>query len=998
MATALRLGRKGGKVSSSPAVAPQVVSPGSAVSPASLQTPGENTTIISDPNAAHPFDPDHLLGNVKKSTTSETNVLQFDVDAIQHICKGVIVGRMKQVRTTTRQPQARKTEVMGKLKNALMAQTTGPILPKRALGMDKFIDHNIVVARKSQEALILAVALSTMTRESKVLVVVPKYFEVNPVKTYLNSLEVAGKKAVVGEFCGQTFEGIASTPLWVTSAEMALLYLTKLHNIAPFTHVVVPGLTNTTPLLSCFVRALGKWMLNNNSCSQSARLVLTPERTNHSEIEKMFEGLKIAFLVNEVLQATEFSYGETCALVGKEMMEIEKDSTGNFPGPTKRLIDYVAQVAAEVVGEIIRESTEPQVIVIFTAEAREALTALQNMHLESCAVYSGLKSTEETTDTRHRVYVLNHVRHILDADIEYTMVLDMGTIRRATVQHKSESFMASSTTEWMTRTERAERLSLLDGKEENCYFTLYPDAVAAAFRENVNSTPDLFSVEDAFLQCARLNLAMNEVISYLPHISPDTVEQVMHNLAEKCMIAHAQNLAITFMGEMAARLPVELDIASFIIGGCNVGLGEAALAIGSVAALPFRSTTPLTYDSNRWNECTMQSREKYGDGIARHSDLLADTLVFIEWLKLRARGESTSAFLDEILVQEFKFTKIEGLMNYMREQLTNYLHLDRFNTLASLENVTISVKENTTIFLLLESVALARRAAFIRDAGHLNEKDRYASMAFVRTSKRLVSHTFIPSSIKWDTGRTLIPVILKNSTTILAGLFSLVHTPYFFASLLLLYPQVEYSSPFATEKGNNVYFGVLCNQQMKRFTVPIEEAVQILDFREKVNIALGCMQALRTLPHPVSRTKFALLLKERDRLFDLDRLQKDIRRQLLELVTELTVMEHQGSFETFDTHCIAPKELFPISEVPAMDVAMLRRFADQTLWDQPQLPHTAHTPASMEIGGAGVTTPMDVVMPAAPACVYEDDDDDVEIIQESYFMQHGPLIESDDED
>ncbi|EAN85024.1 hypothetical protein C3747_71g105 [Trypanosoma cruzi] len=994
MATALRHGRKGGKVTSSPAIAPKVLTPGSAMSPASLQAFGEGTTIISDPNAAHPFDPDAITNVVKKPTTTEANVLQFDMEAIQHIGKGIMVGRTKQVRTTTRQPQVSNVEALLKLGNAFTAQKDMLVSPKNPVGLEKITDNNVVVVHRPQEALTLAVALSTLVPQAKVLVVVPKYFEVSSVKTYLSSLVVDGEKAATGEFCGQTFEGTESTPLWVTSAEMALLYLTKLQSMAPFSHVVVPGFFNTTQLLSFFVKAFGQWLRSRTDSSCSVRLVLTPERTDRSEIEGMFQDLKVAFIEKAVEHVTEFSYGETCALVEKEMMEMEKDGSGIFPPPTRRLIDYTAKVSAEVVSCIVRENEKPQAIVVFTAEAREVLVALQEAHIENCAIYSGLQGTEETEKTKHRVYVMNHVRHALDMDNEYTMVLDIGTIRRPAAQHRSESFMAASTTEWETKVERAERLSLLEGKKGCCYFSLYPEDVSAAFHEDAKSFPDVFSVEDAFVHCARLNLPMGEVAALLPAIPTETAEQVMHNLAEKCVIASPQSLAMTFLGEMTARLPVDLDIASFIIGGCNVGLGEAAVAIGSVAALPFRSITPLTYSSVPWNEATTWSREKYAGDIARHSDLLADTLVFIEWLKLRARGESTAEFLNTILVQEFKFVKIEGLMKYIREQLTNYLFLDRFDTLELLEEVSTSVQENSTIFLFLQAVALARRAAFIRDAGHLNEKDRYASMAFVRTSKRLMPHNYIPSSIKWDTGRILIPVILKNSTNILAGLFSLIHTPYFFASLLLLYPYVEYSKPVITDKGRVVYFGVSCNRQMKRFMVSIEEAAQILDFREKINLALSCMQALRTLSHPISKTKFLLILKKHDRLFDVERLHKNIRSQLLEIVTELNVTEHQGSFETFATHCTAPKELLPMTDTPAMDVSVLRRFVDGTLWDSLPTPGSVVKPRAASFAGTPST------LPSAPLISTndEDDDEEVEIIQDSYFMRHGPLIEDDDDD
>ncbi|RNF01294.1 ATP-dependent RNA helicase [Trypanosoma rangeli] len=993
MATVLRHGRKGGKVSSSPAVGPRAITPGSAMSPVSLQAGGEGTTIISDLSAAHPFDPDAIANVAKKASTSEANVLQFDMEAIQHIGKGVMVGRTKQVRTTTRQPQVRTTEAVLKLRNTIGEQKTTPESLTHPLALEKLTDHDVLVVHTPRDAMVSAVSLSMSKQHPKVLVVVPKYFEVTPVRRYLTNLTINNLRVMAGEFCGQTFQGFQSDYLWVTSAEMALLCLTKLQSMAPFSYVVVPGHLGTSQLVSCFVKAFAQWMLSGAASTQFVRLVVTSDRRDQNEFQGMFGRLRVAFDQDPVKRVTEFSYGETCALVEKEMMEMEQDGSGTFPPPTKRLIDYTAKLSADVVQCIIKGNEKPQVIAVFTAEARNVLIALQEAHLEDCAIYSGFQNTEDTTNAKHRVCVMNHVRHALGVDDDCTMVIDMGTIRRPAAQHKSESFMAASTTEWETKVERAGRLSLLERRQGCCYFALYPDEVSAAFSEDATSLPDVFDVEDAFVHCARLNIPKREVAALLPAVPAETAEHVLHNLAEKSIISSTQDFAITFVGEVASRLPVDLDIASFIIGGCNLGLGEAALAIGSVAALPFRSITPLTCSSASWDEFTNRSRDQYADEIAPQSDLLADTLVFLEWLTLRIKGESTTWFLEETLIQEFRLINIENLMKYMREQLKNYVFLDRVNTPESLINVASAIRGKTTILLLLASVALARRTAFIRDAGHLNEKDRYASMAFVRTSKRVVPHTYIPSSIKWETGKIMVPVILKNSTNILAGVFSLIHAPYFFASLLLLYPSVEYSKPVIKDNATVVYFGVSCNRQMKRFVVSIEDAVRILDFRDNINLALGCMQALRTSTPPISRITFSLSLKSFDRHFDIGQLHKDICSQLLELVNVLKVTEYQGSFETYVTHCTAPRELLPKADIPAHDEEVLRWFVDGTVWEKLRTPSSAvmQTSSSFEDG------PQWLDGVSIFAANYDDYYDDVEIMSDSYFMCHGPLIEDDDD-
>nr|CCC93090.1 conserved hypothetical protein [Trypanosoma congolense IL3000] len=877
------------------------------------------------------------------------------------------------------------------MSEALSAQRSS--VPQQEFGvvLDKLFEFNITATGRSQENLLLAATVSANVQGACVLVVVSKYFEISHVKSHLQNLLKKEKDVSVGVVCGQTFEGSKETRLWVTSADVALLYISKLRTIAPFTHIFVPCCLDAAPLLPCFVNYISRWMASDAPHSKSVRLVVTTERDQSKRVETAIGGAKVPFLIENAVHPVQFSFSEVCSIIGKEMMEMDKDASGKFPSPPKRLIEYTAQLAAELVRYITAKSHTSQVIIIFTADVREALTALQEAHIENCAVYSGVKSTEDGVESKHRVHVMNHIRHALDSDNEYTMVLDMGTIRRPTTQHKSESFIAATTSEWETKTELDERIFTVSGGEGNCYFAFYMDEVGASFLEEAQSVPDISSVESAFVQCARLGLSTHDVVSMMPFVSPEMTDYVMQKVAEKCMISSPNSLNITFVGEMTARLPVEIDIAYFIICGCSLGLGEAALVIGSVAALPFRSTTPLTYSMNRWSESTRGSREKYGGTIASNSDLVADTLVFMEWLKLRASGAPTAAFLEEVLLQEFKLEKIECLMNFMRDQLTNYAFLDRLASLSQIENTVLSLRKNSSILLLLMSVALARRAAFIRDAGHICEKARYASMVFVRTSKQLVVHSFIPTSTKWESGGIMVPIILKNSTTILGGMFSLIHTPYFFVSLLLFYPQIEYSSPVTTEKGRVVYFGVSCNLQMKRFVVSIDEAAQILDFRENINLAMGCMQALRVLPRPISQTKFALALKEQDRLFDMDRLHKEIQQQLQEFITEIVVQEHQGSFEVFAKHCIMPKELIPVSDLPPADVLMLQRFADGTLWEDRQ-----QTPQSGVVTGSTLHTANMTLNPFEGGITDMDDDDDVEVIQESYFMRHGPLIEDDD--
>lgn len=1091
MPIAPRQGRKGGKISSSPAVA-AADSPGT-VSPGSLPPGGAAAALPTDPNTTLQFNIEALIGKKRRSpsktkaaaagaggnasgsqggassavggdaassnsgngaaatattttttTTTTTaaaaggnvadnagattpsltdsNVFKFDLDAIAQVGQGVVFGGNKTMRTDFHKPSSDPVAVSKKLRevieaqNAAAASQTAPREPDEVAGLPETASHQVVLLQRSFAALRLAVAVSQQGGK-KVLVVVPHYSDVADVATALRSLGTPN--CPVGELTGQSFSGETSTRLWVTDVDTALVYLTSQHGMAPFTHLVLPNLNRISPLLSYFLwgvrERVYRQSVNLDATAPPLHLVVCVSGCMTQRLETFFAGQTVATLDTAPAASTvaTFSYDEANALAETRVLDVAIDESGKYPGPHRKIVEHSVQVAAALVRRIFAAGPScPQAVYILTGDSREMVDALHAEHLADTTIYAGRFPSREDSaaaPSKHRVCVLPFVTSFTSYNNEdATFVLDLGTTRRLAMQNKSEGFMASSASEWASRANVEERRRMVGAKLPGAYIAIYPPAAEAVLPTTETAQPTVYEVEDALLQCSRAQLpiehANQEMVSPL---DAESMEQVKHSLSEKCFIANLSDVSLTFTGEMASRLPLEVDLAHMVINCCALGHSEVGVVVAGVCALPYRFPTGDSGDAfAAWKKNVIESRQEYAGDIANQSDLLADVLIFLEWWRLKASGASTQPLIAKLQVKEDRLEHIRSLVAYLRVQVSDYVFVDDLEDAATLAAVSQSISTNASIFTFLESVALARRLFFVRDAGAINIRDRAGALVFVRTAKKVVPNTASPSGVAWESGAALVAVDLRNlASTITCARVSAVNNTYLFAALLLLYPQVEYSAPFEmpAKGGRVVFFGITCNRQMKRFRVSITEAAQILDFRERWNRALGYLQALRTAKKPISRRKFNFLLKEADRHFDLEALRGEVQRELQNLVTEIEVAEHQASFTTHGVHCLAPKlVLDSVDGVEASDVDVTKKFHDGELWTVGSSP-AADTPATLTSGAAGSTLATNAQSPVlmfptstAAALIIDDDEDDVEVMGDLYLNMNGPIIDDDE--
>ncbi|KPA86385.1 hypothetical protein ABB37_00572 [Leptomonas pyrrhocoris] len=965
---------------------------------------------------------------------ADSNVFKFDLDAIAQVGQGVVFGGNKTMRTDFHKPVSDPIAVSKKLGELLEAQNaTAANAENKASPVTETVDvaglaetalHQVVLLQRSFAALRLAVAVSRQDGK-KVLVVVPHYSDVSDVAVALQALSPSSS-CPVGELTGQSFSGEPSTTLWVTDVDTALVYLTAQRGMAPFTHLVLPNLSRMNPLLSYFLWGLRERVYrrsaNFDAAAPSLHLVVCVSGSVTKRVQAFFANQKVTTLdTPSVRPLTEFSYDEANALAEVDVLNVAIDESGKYPGPHRKIVDHSVQVAAALVRRIFAASpTCPQAIYILTGDSREMVDALHKEQLPDTTVYAGRFPSKEdssaaATPSKHRVCVLHSVVSFTNYNNEEaTFVLDMGTTRRFAVQNKSEGFMASSASEWASKADVSERKQMVGAKFPGAYVALYPPAAEAVLPTTEAPQPTVYEVEDALLQCSRAQLPIEHANQEMVcSLDAESIEQVKHSLSEKCFTANLSDASLTFTGEIASRLPLEVDLAHMVINCCALGHSEVGVVVAGVCALPYRFPTGDSAEAfAAWKKGVLESRQEYAGDIANQSDLLADVLVFLEWWRLKASGASAQAFAAKLQVKEDRLERIRTLITYLRVQISDYTFVDDLEDAATLAAVAQSIKTSASIFTFLETVALARRLFFVRDAGTINVKDRAGALVFVRTAKKVVPNTASPSSVAWESGAALVAVDLRNLlSTITCARVSAVNNNYLFAALLLLYPQVEYSAAVEVPSMGTrvVFFGITCNRQMKRFRVSIGEAAQILDFREKWNRALGYLQALRTSRKPLSHRKFNFMLKEADRHFDLEELRAEVQRELQNLVTEIEVVEHQTSFATQKVHCLAPTQvLLPVDGVDASDVDVTKKFHDGELWTMAASP-TADTPSTVAgvAGGAAAaaalaTTAQSPVLmfptsAATPLIIDDDEDDEVEVLGDLYVNMNGPIIDDDDE-
>lgn len=370
------------------------------------------------------------------------------------------------------------------------------------------------------------------------------------------------------------------------------------------------------------------------------------------------------------------------------------------------------------------------------------------------------------------------------------------------------------------------------------------------------------SAMEAVLQVTRLDgrpQLLSEPISHVDATQrTEYVNFGLTRLAELCTIASPITAGITFVGDLLARIPLSLENAFIVMHGLVTGLHDAFTLVASVLQHPLRPSSMTAAAADAVSHVL-----KAVAGVARCSDAVVDALLILKALAL-PEGTARNDFLAQICVTPAAFQAVLQTYQRVLRHCTDYL-VDRTvgvgHTLAMKrpERVLQQLTDNIHAITFVVAVSHASKACIVRSErdDRLNLKER-ASLMFLRTSKDVAMHSFVPSVVEWKTGNVVVCASLVNAT---GRMFGASHTTTsyrnFANALALLSPTLE----FDQVSPQSVEFAVTVNRQTRRYSTDLASSARILDCRERFNRLLGSVMLRRSSP-TTSLTAFLSLMAQ----------------------------------------------------------------------------------------------------------------------------------------
>lgn len=936
-----RLGRKGGKVSTGEARSTQ-------------ETPTEGQKDLSKPT--------EKAENVAESAASVKNaaeeklsspeleeggkeppapkkvlsawsegVVQIDKDAALQVGRGTVVRGLKAAQTKTRSPEATAVKVSGKLEGMLKKQkasVNGSSLLPSCL---KVVANNDVALIPASAGIFCPTALLREVDLSKVLVVVPTYSSVNEVAELLRSKGVNGKSLEVGELVGACASGSKSFRLWVTDAETAHLYLFKNTTFAPFSHIVFPELVRISPMESMLFFAIRSFFAND--ASKCAKVVIGTNTLYSERLSKYFasESIRVASTVKLSLDGlTVFSYDEACALAKMEVLELV-GALAQRP-PEQKAVAHCAAAAAKVVEKVVSASVISQNIFIFTCDPHGVLSILRMMNLKETVLNPKITTSKPVVKTspslakkeKHKIFVLSEMRPpSATGGVAPTLVIDLGTICSRTQPSRANGFLGGFAKSW-TSTDRLQEHQNLVGAGGG-YFSLYPEL--SDIRLPTSEQCGLEETERALLVAARTNIPLDgPLVVPLPQ---DLVENATSHFSDSCFIS--SSFQLNFVGEMAARLPLVSDLSLFVVQASALGFGELAIVVAAVFTLSMRSFSDSLEEVEKNETLVHASRQKYAPILCNTSDVMADAAVYLEWLGLMLKKEKSAkvGFPEEIGTSLTQLNSIRKFIHHLCIQLSDYLFLDSFDDVDSVDHLKSSLFSNATFLSLIYGVSLDRYAACLSDVTCSNSGTIESTFCFVRPLNKL-NVAVASSNVTWCSSNFIVAADVTDSNggrQVKGSRITALAPDFFKTSLLLLSPTAVNSASFVESGGVDVViFGVLCNGHRKRYRVPVEHAKRILSFRDKCSLALGVLEATSLLARPLDQCSLNAAIREEIAGFDLESFQASLRTEFFRLLMDVDLFDHNSELVPLHMHYFLPKTLVTKEKGEPSDLFLLKVF------------------------------------------------------------------------
>lgn len=992
----------------------------------------------------------------KKSSPWLDNVIQIDKDAAQHVGRGSLVRGLKSTQMILSSPECSLEAAREKLNETLdtMKSLQYDVHVMFPESMESVMKHDVSIISPN-DGLLLTVHLLSEKKElnTKLMVVVGEFRDIGVTANTLREIRKARNESTdIGELCGAWTAGCKDYSLWVTDAETATLYLNTKKSFDPFTHIVFPELMHISPAI-CFLLQMIKIYLEKSKAPvvvrgeadhkhkrkgetesstgtksnarkeqeafHTVKVILGVSLKNSERIESVFTGgdencsitvsnsSKNTMVDQSPSFRTTFSLDECCALTQSGVLHLVGASSARIP--EKKATQYCSSVAAELIKLLTKDASSPRRIHLYTGDCNAVLGSLREapackevhvLGIRDLTYRSPFSFSVEGAESRSVVYVLENTECPSACGfLPPHFVLDFGTVGQVVQAGRAEGLVGGCVCTWSTTEDLTEHSAtvLCSG----AYFQLYPALSDSRITSCLSYT--MTDLERTWLISARVNATTLCVSSPLLALPDPLVSTVSGYLTNVCLTEESPELSLT--GEMAARLPININLATFVVNSCALHLGELAIAVASVAVFSVRNP-PCHFNHSAeemllWSTKIKESRQNLAPNLVKESDLLADVAAYLEWhrLMLDADPRASSSFPTEIGVSLFQLECIHRLITVMCCQLSDYLNLQDMNNstfIVALQRRLVESSDSVLISFLY-AASLARQAAFVRHS----ETDSFwdggdASFVFARSTRKMIPSLSVPSHVELTSETTLICADIDVSSTgrVFEGArFTVLNTEFFNAILLLLSPSIVYSAP-QLEGGEgkqmfSVSFGVSYNGHRKRYRLAVSEAEAVLHFRQKWNLALSFLQMYRQLRRPVSQNSFFDALRARIRCFHLENFLVSLRKELYELVLSIDAAEHYGNVDFTHSHFLrCDNVLFPLEVEPA-DKVILLSFSDIASKSFP-LRGDERGETAISVSDANSSDPRSGELSTS----FVDEDGEVENIEEFYFLHHSPIIDA----
>lgn len=993
---------------------------------------------------------------LKNSSSWIDNKNQIRKDTAQHVARGNLVRGLRSTQTSISAPESSVEVVREKLKEVLEKQLAHHYDPNTDLRecLDVVSNHQVTII-SPHDCLLLAAQLLSERNVSGpgVLVIVTDYAEISAVANALRKiLKARNEKVEVSEFFGAWTSGERNYPLYVTDAETAILYLSTKASFSPFTHVLLPEFPRVTPMLSLLLNALRRHL--EKGCGEVLRSLEVAKKQKRktevrlrSEAEAKEEGksamvgvakviIGATFKISEKLSsffswsdvrtsgwgiipfkttvtarpvpenAVEFSYDECCALAEMKVLQLVGSSSLRLP--EKKAMQHCVAVAAELIKFVTKESPFPVRIHVYTGDCNAVLEGLRSaasckevvlLGKQDIADRSPFSPPLKGAEGKSVVYVLSGTAcPSLCGFLPPHFVLDFGTIAQAIQTGRTEGLAGGYLCVWSSTEDLEEhrRIAISSGG----YFHLYP-ALSDARASTIVSSP-VTELERSWLQAVRNHVIGIWEDNPLLSIPSPVTTTVKSHLTNVCLTT--ESLQLTLNGEIAARLPLNINLANFVISACALHLGELGIVVASVARFSMRhpqySLDLSGEDVTPWAARIEASRREFAPGLVNESDILADAVAYLEWHRLTLEGSDHACTIlpAKLGVSVSQLQRIRQLITVLCIQLSDYLQLEDLESpaVAAVLQKRLLTGTDSTLISFLYAASLARQAAIFRSSeSKVFFEGGDAVFAFVRTTRKMIASPCVPSHVVLGSESTLISTDIDTGSTTSGfegARFTVLNTEFFHATLLLLYPTIVYSSPQledgAGQRWYSVSFGLVCNGHRKRYRLPISQAESILQFRRKWNLALDFLYMYRSLSRPVSQNLFFDALRAKNRCFNLGEFLLSLKEELHDLVISIEASEHHGNVDCTFVHSLGADPDVLSTTVESTDKALLRSVDSLTSetspsWDELKsgiratTDHRNASENSLDLFSSSL-----------------EEDSEVQSIEALYFLTHDPILDS----